>query len=372
MNGCSGWRCNHESLLERQLMSDRFRELLRKVGSGRHTSQELTRAEAAEALQLMLSGTATPAQIGAFLIAHRIRRPTGTELAGFLDTYAAESPSVTAPSDRRTPVIFGYPYDGRDRTAPLGPLLALLLAAAGQPVVLHGSDRVATKYGVPLIELWDAIGVNWRSRSIADLNRSLAEVGIAQLHQPSLFPAAEVINSYRAELGKRPPLATTELMLVPVQGAAIPICGFVHPPTETMIQEALGLHGIPEFFTIKGLEGSPELPHDRAAIIGHWREGNCDRIILHARDWDLGATDLAWMGEAAWAEAAAALLAGETSPLEPMLRWNGAAYLWLLGLTESLEAGLEEVDRLLRSQALVQHRDRLLQSLTPVPETVLS
>ncbi|WP_338462724.1 anthranilate phosphoribosyltransferase family protein [Synechococcus elongatus IITB7] len=353
-------------------MSERFRELIRKVGSGRHTSQVLTRAEAAEALQLMLSATATPAQIGAFLIAHRIRRPTGTELAGFLDTYANWLPSVLAPSTTRPPVVLGYPYDGRDRTAPLGPLLALLLAAAGQPVVLHGSDRVATKYGVPLIELWEAIGVNWRSRSIPELNRCLEQAGLAQLHQPSLCPAAEVLNGYRSELGKRPPLATAELMIVPVQGAALPICGFVHPPTELMIQEALELRGITRFFTIKGLEGSPELPRDRAAIVGRWQAGNCDRQILHARDWDLGDSELPWMGEAAWTEAAQAMLMGQPSVLEPLLRWNGAVYLWLLGLAESVPAGLAQVDQLLKAGALQQQRDRLQQLLEPVPDLTLS
>ncbi|ABB56964.1 anthranilate phosphoribosyltransferase family protein [Synechococcus elongatus] len=353
-------------------MSERFRDLIRKVGSGRHTSQVLTQAEAAEALQLMLSATATPAQIGAFLIAHRIRRPTGTELAGFLETYADWLPAVLAPSTTRPPLVLGYPYDGRDRTAPLGPLLALLLAAVGQPVVLHGSDRVATKYGVPLVELWDAIGVNWRSRSVADLNRCLEQAGVAQLHQPSLCPAAEVLNGYRSELGKRPPLATAELMLVPVQGAALPVCGFVHPPTELMIEEALSLRGITTFFTIKGLEGSPELPRDRAAIVGRWQNGHCDRLILHARDWDLGEAELPWMGEDAWVEAAQALLEGQPSVLEPLLRWNGAAYLWFLGMASSMTAGLVQVDHLLQTKALLQQRDRLQQILQLVPDFSLS
>ena len=53
----------------------RFKSLLRKIGSGEHTSSGLTREEAREALELMLTGKASPAQIGAFLIAHRIRRP---------------------------------------------------------------------------------------------------------------------------------------------------------------------------------------------------------------------------------------------------------------------------------------------------------
>ena len=57
-------------------MTNKFREFIQKVGSGTHTSDNLTRAEAATATKMMLLGEATPAQIGAFLIAHRIKRLT--------------------------------------------------------------------------------------------------------------------------------------------------------------------------------------------------------------------------------------------------------------------------------------------------------
>ena len=75
-------------------MSDRFRELLKTIGSGTHTGKNLTRQEAAAAMGMMLLGEATPAQIGAFLIAHRIKRPTGEELAGMLDAYNELGPKL--------------------------------------------------------------------------------------------------------------------------------------------------------------------------------------------------------------------------------------------------------------------------------------
>ena len=68
-------------------MSNTFKQFIQKVGSGSHTSDNLTRDQAATATKMMLLGEATPIQIGAFLIAHRIKRPTGEELAGMLDTY---------------------------------------------------------------------------------------------------------------------------------------------------------------------------------------------------------------------------------------------------------------------------------------------
>jgi len=70
----------------------RFRTLIGLVGSGEHTSSGLSREEAREAMDLMLSGAVDEAQLGAFLIAHRIRRPAPLELSGMLDAYRSQGP----------------------------------------------------------------------------------------------------------------------------------------------------------------------------------------------------------------------------------------------------------------------------------------
>ena len=97
----------------------RFRELIAKVGSGEHTSTGLSRDEARDAMDLMLQGQASDAQLGAFLIAHRIRRPLPIELTGMLDSYRSHGPKLETPG--RQAICFGVPYDGRSRTAPCCP-----------------------------------------------------------------------------------------------------------------------------------------------------------------------------------------------------------------------------------------------------------
>ncbi|MCP4973345.1 MAG: anthranilate phosphoribosyltransferase, partial [Prochlorococcus sp.] len=91
---------------------ERFKAYLRKIGSGTETSRGMDREEAAAALQMILKAEASPAQIGAFLIAHRIRRPEPQELAGMLDTYAALGPQVRSGDGQRKPLCFGVPFDG--------------------------------------------------------------------------------------------------------------------------------------------------------------------------------------------------------------------------------------------------------------------
>ncbi|MEB3212496.1 MAG: hypothetical protein VKL39_14145, partial [Leptolyngbyaceae bacterium] len=249
-------------------MSNRFRELLRKVGSGHHTSESLTRAESAEAARMMLMQEATPAQIGAFMIAHRIKRPTGEELAGMLDAYRELGPALEPIEADRSVFVMNSPYDGRSRTTPVSVLTALILATKGCPVILHGGERMPTKYGIPLVDIWKALGVDWTTVSLERTQQVFQNTSVGFVYLPNHFPLAHGLVPYRDQLGKRPPQATLELMWCPYKGDAVMVCGFVHPPTEKMIREAVTLHRPMPFLAVKGLEGSCDLPRDRTCIIG--------------------------------------------------------------------------------------------------------
>ena len=132
---------------------ERFKDYLCKIGSGDQTSLGMTREEAADALKLILDGAPSPAQIGAFMIAHRIRRPKPEELAGMIDAYKELGPKIYSPKTHRRPIFFGMPFDGRKKTAPIYPLTTLLLLSQKQPIILHGGSRMPIKYGITHKEL---------------------------------------------------------------------------------------------------------------------------------------------------------------------------------------------------------------------------
>ncbi|MCP9917663.1 anthranilate phosphoribosyltransferase [Cyanobium sp. ATX 6F1] len=324
----------------------RFRELIGKIGSGEHTSTGLSRAEAQEALDLMLQGAPSEAQLGAFLIAHRIRRPAPQELAGMIDSYRARGPVLRTSGQRA--LCFGVPYDGRKRTAPLLPLVALLLAASGQPVVLHGGGPMPVKYGVTLAELFAALGIEWRGLTLETVQARLDRFNLALTHQPDHFPAAERLLPVRVEIGKRPPVASLELLWTPHQGEHLLVSGFVHPPTEPRAWEALAEAGETDLLTIKGLEGSTDLPTSRSGIAARVRHGQVERLILDPQGHGLGGEDLGWQGIEAWGDQAKAALVGE-GPLARPLTWNLGTFLWLADRCNSLEAGLDQSRTLLSS-----------------------
>ena len=332
-------------------MSLEFRELLKTIGSGTHTSKDLNRAEAAAAARMMLQQTATPAQIGAFMIAHRIKRPTGEELAGILDAYEQLGPTVPGIDAQRPVVVFSIPYDGRSRTAPVLPLTALILATAGCPVLMHGGDRMPTKHGVPLVEVWQALGVDWTRLSLEQVHHRFAETLLGFVYLPQHFPLAHQLVPYREQVGKRPPLATAELLWCPYAGHAHLVSGFVHPPTETLLQTTLALRGVQHYTTVKGLEGSCDLPRDRTAIIGTRSAetgATLNRLLLSAREYGVGGPEVGYETTATLVTQIHQVLQGDTSALLPAVLWNGGFYLWHMGICADLKAGMAMVEELLK------------------------
>ncbi|HEY9801995.1 MAG TPA: anthranilate phosphoribosyltransferase family protein [Leptolyngbyaceae cyanobacterium] len=351
-------------------MSILFRDLLKKVGSGNHTGENLTRAEAATATRMMLLGEATPAQIGAFLIAHRIKRPTGEELAGMLDAFDELGPKLQPISSARLVMVFGLPYDGRTRTAPISPVTALLLSAVGQPVVMHGGDRLPTKYGLPLIEIWQGLGVNWSTLSLEQAQAVFAQTGVGFVYTPQHFPLTNIIWEYRDQLGKRPPFATMELIWCPYAGDAHIIAGYVHPPTEGMFQVALGLRGVTKFTLVKGLEGSCDLPRDRTAIISlSSASPELERVFLSPHDYGFTPKNVPLGSNEELLTQIQDVLAGNSSELQQTALWNGGFYLWQSGICADMRSGIAKAEELLNSGVVAAKLQELIQVVNSVAET---
>lgn len=333
-------------------MSNTFKEFIQKVGSGSHTSDNLTRAEAATATKMMLLGEATPVQIGAFLIAHRVKRPTGEELAGMLDAYDELGPKLEPIG--QSVIVLGIPYDGRTRTAPINIITALLLAAAGQPVIMHGGDRLPTKYGVPLIEIWQGLGIDWTNLTLAQTQQVFEATGIGFVYTPKHFPLNQVLWEYREQLGKRPPSATMELIWCPYAGDAHIIAGFVHPPTEGMFQEALKLKGVTKYTFIKGLEGSCDLPRDRTAIIGLSSSDSeaLTRLQLAPREYGLIPKNVPLSTTEELIQDMQAVLTGNPGELMQTALWNGGFYLWRSGICPDMPTGMDKAAELITTGAV--------------------
>jgi anthranilate phosphoribosyltransferase len=332
-------------------MSIAFRELLKTIGSGPHTGENLSRDETAAATRMMLTQEATPAQIGAFMIAHRIKRPTGAEMAGMLDAYHELGPQLRTFAAAHPTTVFCHPYDGRSRTLPLGVLVALVLATAKVPTLLHGGDRIPTKYGLPLIEIWQQLGVPWDQLTLAQIQTIFEQTHLGFIYLPRHFPQAQGLMTYRDEIGKRPPFATLELMWAPLDDPlAHRICGYVHPPTEGRFCEAFDLHGIPNFTTVKGLEGSCDLPRDRTNILGLGNGNDLNRLCLNPRDHGFAQAEIPLTEQTTdWRSLIAPTKTAISDQRRQALLWNSGFFLWRCGPAVDLPSGITLAHDLLDS-----------------------
>ena len=350
-------------------MSSIFRDLLKKVGSGTHTSQDLSREESALATRLMLEQKATPAQIGAFMIAQRIKRPTIPELAGMLDCYDQLGGRLKISETTPYPaMVLNTPYDGRSRHAPVTPVTALILASAGVPAILHGGDRMPTKMGMPLIDVWQALGVSWQSLSLEQTQQVFDLTQVGFIYLPQHFPAAHQLVPYREQIGKRPTLATVELMWAPCYGPMHVVSSFVHPPTESRTQETYELRHTHNYTTVKGLEGSCDLPRSRTVIIGMGSISNgqsvFERLLLHPRDYGFDGADPSLDDD--FFNTLQAIIQGEQKELTDSVVWNGGFYLWRAGVVPSLSEGLQQAKTLLSSGQVAAKQEQLQNTISNV------
>ncbi len=241
---------------------DGFRPYVQALGRGEKLRRDLTREEAQDALDRILAGTVSPAQAGAFFIAQRVKGESRDEIRGFVD--AVRTRWLTPIATRRTGLLdLAVPYDGKERTAQLAPAVALVLAACGQPVLLHGAAGVPTKEGITPAAVLSELGV-----AVCLTPKAAAQVldqtGIAYCDARAFMPAWLELLPLRREFGLRTVLNTVEKLINPAD-ADFQVSGFYHTK---YIDEMRDLQtGRIASWIVQGEEGSIEMRSGRKTRI---------------------------------------------------------------------------------------------------------
>ncbi len=304
---------------------------LSKISAG----TSLTRDEAAAAMRRVMSGEATPGQVGGLLMGLRTKGETVEEIEGL----AATMLEFADPVDPPTPVVDTCGTGGdRSGTFNISTIAAIVVAGAGVPVAKHGNRAASSICGSA--DLLEALGIRI-DLGRAGVERCLAEAGIAFLFAPVFHPAMGQAGPVRRELR----VPTVFNFLGPLTNPARPFAQVVGVSDERMLPllaQVLARRGT-RAKLFRALDGLDELTTSGPSVVFDVADGELRESVLDPAVLRLPRSDIAELrgGDPETSAAIAlAILRGESGPRRDVVLLNAAAALEVSGTAGSLDEGM--------------------------------
>ena len=295
----------------------------------------LSRDEAVEAFEIIMSGAATPAQVGAFLMALRVRGETVDEICGAASVMRRKALTIEAPEGAID--TCGTGGDGA-HTLNISTAAAIVVAAAGVPVAKHGNKAVSSKSGSA--DVLAALGVDLDA-PVALAEKSLAEANIAFLMAPRHHSAMRHVAAARGELATR----TIFNILGPLANPALvkrQVIGVFSRDWLVPMAEVLGQLGSERAWVVHGADGLDELTTTDVTHVAELAGGEVKTFDVTPEDAGLpraAMKDLGGQSAAHNAKALTRLLEGEAGPYRDIVLLNAAAALVVTDKAENLKKG---------------------------------
>ncbi|MHA1536028.1 MAG: anthranilate phosphoribosyltransferase [Alphaproteobacteria bacterium] len=297
--------------------------------------EPLSEADAQAAFDVMMSGDATPAQIGGFLMALRVRGESVAEITGAARAMRAKAVAINAPEGAIDTVGTGGDAAG---TFNVSTATAIVVAGCGVPVAKHGNKAFTSKSGAA--DVLAALGVNLDA-DFSLVERALHEANICFMMAPRHHGAMRHVAGPRVELGVR----TIFNILGPIcnpAGVRRQLVGVFSPhwlePTATV----LGKLGSQRAWVVHGHDGLDEMTLTGITHVAELKDGKVRAFEVTPRDAGLepcAPGDLKGGDPEENAGVMRALLAGERGPIRDFVRLNAAAALIVAGRADSLKEG---------------------------------
>ncbi len=311
---------------------DDFRGLLAKVGNG--TALGIDEAE--RAFDIMTSGNATPAQMGAFLMGLKVRGETAEELAGGARALRAKVMRVKAPAGAIDIVGTGGDHHG---TYNVSTCSAFVVAGAGVPVAKHGNRAFTSKAGAA--DVLSALGIGLEL-PIETLEKALVEANVCFLMAPRHHNAMRNVGGARAELA---PSRTIFNLLGPMSNPAFvkrQLVGVFDRRWLRPVAEALGQVGLERALVVHGQDGMDEITTTTKTWAASLENGKVSEIEIAPEEVGVKRATLAELkgGDPAHnAEAIKQVLAGKPGAFRDIVILNSAAALMVAGKATNLKQG---------------------------------
>jgi anthranilate phosphoribosyltransferase len=313
-------------------VTDEVRALIGKVATG----AALTREEAATVFEQMMSGEATPSQMGGLLMALRVRGETVDEITGAVSAMRAKMQRVSAPPEAIDVVGTGGDASGSFN---ISTCAALIVAGAGVPVAKHGNRALSSRSGAADVLAALGVKIDPTPEKIA---RCIREAGIGFMFAPAHHPAMKNVGPTRVELGTR----TIFNLLGPLSnpaGVRRQMVGVFSRQWTQPLAQVLKNLGAERAWVVHGSDGLDEITTAGPTSVAALENGTVTSFEISPEEVGLPRVKAEYLrgGDAeANAKALRGVLEGTNSAFRDVALFNAAAALVVAGKAKTLKEAL--------------------------------
>lgn len=299
--------------------------------------EDLSVAEASEAMGAIMDGAASPAHIAGLLMALRLKGERPGEIVGLARAMRERSVKLPEP----VPDVFDTCGTGGDGggTFNISTASALVVAACGVPVAKHGNRAISSRCGSA--DVLEALGVN-AAGSPEVVLRCLRGAGIGFCFAPVFHPSMKRAAEPRRDLGIRTAFNLLGPLTNPA-GATRQIVGVPRPEFTELVARALAMLGSTRAWVVHGSDGMDEISTLGYTKVSECHAGVVHTFYVHPSDFDLPKADRSQLagGDAAFnAARVRAVLAGERGAARNIVILNAGAALLVSGRVTSVKEGI--------------------------------
>jgi anthranilate phosphoribosyltransferase len=329
-----------------------FKTFVQKAATG----APLSRAEASQAFDIMMSGDASAAQMGAFLMALRVRGETVDEITGAAETMRAKALAVKAPDGAIDTAGTGGDAKG---THNISTCMSFVIAGAGVPVAKHGNKSVSSKSGSA--DVLTALGVNIDVPPDV-IERAIRDAGIGFMFAQAHHAAMRHVGPIRQELATRTIFNLLGPLSCPAR-AKYQVIGVFARHWIVPIAETMKNLGSERVWVVHGSDGLDELTTTGVTYVAELKEGEVREFEVSPADAGVPTAhpDDLLGGEADEnAHAIRRVLGGETGAFRDIVLLNAGASLVVAGKAETLSDGARLAAQSIDSGAALASLDKLI------------
>ena len=321
---------------------------------------DLSEEEMTGAMEEIMSGSATPAQIGSFITALRMKGETVEEITGAARVMRQKAATVHI--EDRPEILVDTCGTGGDAcgTFNVSTTAAFVVAGAGIPVAKHGNRSVSSHCGSA--DVLEALGVSM-DLSTEQIGRCIEKTGIGFMFAPAMHPAMKHAIGPRRELAIRTIFNVLGPLTNPA-GANVQVMGVYDVSLTEKIAMVLGKLGARRALVVCGESNMDELTITGKSTISDYADGQVTTYGISPEDVGLRRAKITEIEGGKTAEAAAAqirgILRGDAGPCRDMVLFNAGAALFAAGKRRDLAAGVKLAAEVIDSGKALERLDAMV------------